>query len=164
MLGIEVEQQQDLIEDFAHKIHIGKQAQITDDFMIVARVESLILEKGMDDALKRTKAYIEAGADAIMIHSRKKEPDEIFEYCEHYQKLYNRVPLVVVPSSFNTVYESELADAGVNIVIYANHLLRSAYPAMFKTAQSILKNSRAHECEQECMSIRDILNLIPGTR
>lgn len=164
LLGEEVAQQQDTIEDFSSKIHAGKQAQITDDFMVVARIESLILGKGMEDALVRTRAYIEAGADAIMIHSRKTEPDEILEYCMRYRSLDRQVPLVAVPTSYNKISEDELTNAGINIVIYANHLLRSAYPAMYRVADSILKHGRCYECEEDCMSIDEILDLIPGTR
>lgn len=131
--------------------------------MIIARIESLILEKGMDDAIKRTKAYLDAGADGIMIHSRKNTPDEIYTFCREYKKIPNRKSLVVVPSTFNTVTEKELEEQGVNIVIYANHLLRSAYPAMMSTAKSILQHERSLECEESLMPIKDILSLIPGT-
>lgn len=164
LLGTEAGQQQDTIEAFSAKISAGKQARITSDFMIIARVESLILKMGMDDAIRRTRAYIESGADGIMIHSRQKSPAEVLEFCELYRKLEPRVPLIVVPSSYNTVLENELSDAGVNLVIYANHLLRSAYPGMLRTAESILTHGRAYESEQYCMSIDEILSLIPGTR
>ena len=164
LLAEEVVQQQDTVENFAHKIRIGKQSQITDDFMILARVESLILGKGMDDALVRTRAYIDAGADAIMIHSRKQEPDEILEYCRHYRSLDRKVTLVAVPTTYNTIFEDELINAGVKVVIYANHLLRAAYPAMLKVAMTILSNGRSYECDQGCMPISEILDLIPGTR
>ena len=164
LFGTEVPQAQDAIENFCNKIRVGKKAQITGDFMIIARIESFILEKGLDDALKRASAYIEAGADSMMIHSKKKEPEEIFEFCKQYNKLSNRVPLVVVPTSYNKVYEEELADAGVNIIIYANHMLRSAYPAMLRVAESILRHGRSSDCDEECMPIKEILNLIPGTR
>ena len=164
LFGIEVTQTQDTIENFCNKIRTGKKAQITSDFMVIARIESLILGKSLDDALKRTHAYIEAGADSIMIHSSKKEPEEIFKFCKQYNKLSNRVPLVVVPSSYNEVYEKDLADAGANIIIYANHMLRSAYPAMLRVAESILKHGRSFDCEDECMPINEILALIPGTR
>jgi 2-methylisocitrate lyase-like PEP mutase family enzyme len=138
--------------------------QVTDDFMIIARVESLILDVGMDDAVKRAKAYLNAGADGIMIHSRKKDPAEILEFCQHYAEFGKEKPLVVVPSSFNSITEDELAKAGVNIVIYANQLLRSAFPAMQETAKSILNHSRSLECDDKMMSIKDILELIPGTK
>lgn len=164
LFGTEVPQTQDSIENFCNKIRAGKEAQITDDFMITARIESLILENGLDDALKRAHDYIEAGADSIMIHSKKKEPKEIFEFCDKYNQLSNRVPLVVIPSSYNKVYEKDLADAGANIIIYANHMLRSAYPAMLRVAKSILNHGRSFDCEEECMSIKEILDLIPGTR
>jgi phosphoenolpyruvate phosphomutase len=162
LFGTDVEQNQDSIEDFSRKISEGKKAQVTDDFMIIARIESLILKAGMDDALKRAKAYIAAGADAIMIHSKEKSPDEIFTFCDAYGKFENRVPLVVVPSSYNHVTETELMERGANIVIYANHLIRSAYPAMLRTAQSILENERSYESDKELMSIKEILTLIPG--
>jgi len=162
LFGTEVEQEQDSIENFCQKITRGKQAQVTDDFMIIARIESLILKAGMEDALRRAHAYLEAGADGIMIHSKEKEPDEIFEFCREYRKFNKKAALVAVPTTYNRVSENELAEAGVNIVIYANHLLRSAYPAMVKTAQCILENERACESEDYCMPIKDILHLIPG--
>ena len=164
LFGNDVQQTQDTIENFCTKIQTGKKAQITEDIMIIARIESLILEKGLDDAITRAKAYLEAGADGIMIHSRKKDPTEIFEFCDAYRKIPDRKPLVVVPSSFNQVTEQELQDKGVNIVIYANQLLRAAYPAMKKVAESILTNHRSLECDSSLMKIKDILDLIPGTR
>lgn len=163
LLGNEVNQTQDDIKSFCRKIKIGKKAQATDDFMIFARVESLILDKGITDAILRSRAYLDAGADGILIHSRKDTPNEIFEFCELYNKIENRKILIVVPSSYNKVYESELISQNVNIVIYANHLLRSAYPAMLKTAKLILKNKRSFECDEDLLSINEILNLIPGT-
>jgi len=163
LFGNDVTQTQEEIHDFCLKIKMGKQAQLTRDFMIIARIESLILEKGMDDAVLRAKSYIAAGADGIMIHSRKKEPDEILEFCKIFNNFEERPWLVVVPSSYRQVSESELIKAGVNVVIYANHLLRSAYPAMKKTAESILLNERSLEAENNMMSISEILDLIPGT-
>jgi phosphoenolpyruvate phosphomutase len=162
LFGTDVAQTQDSIENFSYKIRLGKRAQVTQDFMIIARVESLILKKGMADAVKRAKAYIEAGADGIMIHSKEKSPNEILEFCRHYKKFKKRPPLVVVPSTYAQVTEKELEKAGANIVIYANQLLRSAYPAMKKVAETILKNGRAQEADQQCMSIKEILTLIPG--
>ena len=164
LFGTDVDQTQDSIENFSLKIKAGKSVLSTDDFMIIARIESLILEKGMEDALERAKSYIKAGADGIMIHSRKKEPDEILEFCLEYKKFQDKRPLVVVPSSFNSITEDELLDHGVNIVIYANHLLRSAYPSMIQTAQSILKHGRSLECDKDLMSIKEILEMIPGTK
>jgi phosphoenolpyruvate phosphomutase len=164
LLGTEVFQEQVDVNEFAHKISVGKKSQITEDFMVIARIESFILEKGLDDMLERAKIYIEAGADALMIHSFRKTPDEILSFCEAYKSFSNKVPLVAVPSSYNSIYEDELEKAGINIVIYANHLLRSAYPAMYKTAESILKHGRALEADSLCMPIKEILNLIPGTR
>lgn len=156
-------QTQDSIEEFSHKISSGKKAQVGSDFMIVARIESLILNKGMNDALKRAKAYIEAGADAIMIHSKEKTPDEIFTFCKEYKKFKRKVPIVVVPSTYSSVTEAELVEHGVKIVIYANHLLRSAYPAMVKTAENILENNGCGDAEKICMPIKEILTLIPGS-
>lgn len=164
LFGTDVHQQQATIEEFCDKIRAGKNAQVTDDFMIIARIESLILNKGLDDAVERAQAYIGACADGIMIHSRRENPDEILDFCAMYNRLDRKVPLVAVPSSYEQVTEAELEQAGVNIVIYANHLLRSAYPSMLNTAKSILENGRALECYDNCMSIKKILNLIPGTR
>ena len=164
LFGNDVAQNQDSIEGFCVKLRAGKAAQVTDDFMIVARIESLILDAGMDDAVARARAYIEAGADAIMIHSRHKDPAEIFEFCDIYGRFEHRVPLVAVPSSYNTVTEDELAARGVNIVIYANQLLRAAYPAMVNTARLILTHSRSSEADSELLSIKEILELIPGTK
>ncbi len=164
LFGTEVLQTQASIDDFCFKISTGKKALVTKNFMIIARIESLILKQGVDDAIKRAKAYIEAGADGIMIHSKEKDGREIFEFCELYGKFERKVPLIAVPSSYNHVYESELIKAGVNVVIYANHLLRSAYPAMVDVAKSILRHERSYEADDKCMSIKEILNLIPGTK
>lgn len=164
LFGTDVPQTQDTIEEFCDKIRAGKATQITDDFMIVARIESLILEAGMEDALERAAAYSAAGADAILIHSRQKTPDEIFEFCDRFRADEPRVPLIVVPSSYNQVTEEELVERGVNVVIYANHLLRAAYPAMVETAKSILASGRSKEIDSELLSIKDILELIPGTK
>ena len=161
LFGTDVEQTQDSIENFCEKIKAGKKALITDEFMIIARIESLILKQGMEDAINRAKAYIDAGADGIMIHSREKEPDEIFEFCEKFNEFAPNIPLVVVPTSFNQVYEEEFAKKGVNIVIYANHLIRSAYPSMMETATKILENERCKEVDDKCLPIKEILTLIP---
>jgi len=162
LFGTEVDQTQDSIENFQAKIAAGKGAQVTNDFMVISRIESLILNQGMDDALDRARAYVDAGADVIMIHSRQPQPDEIFEFCDHYHRSVSTVPLMVVPSSFNSVTEAEWVDRGVSIVTYANHMLRSAYPAMKKVAESILQHGRSLESEQDCMSIKEILELVPG--
>jgi len=162
LFGTDVLQAQDTIENFCHKIISGKKALVTDDFMVVARIESLILKQGMDDAVKRARAYVEAGADGIMIHSKEKMPDEILAFCEAYRQFPNKVPLVVVPTTYCQIEEKALIKAGADIVIYANHLIRSAYPAMVKAAETILKHERAYECEPMCMSIKDILSLMPG--
>ena len=160
LFGTEVSQTQATVEEFSEKISAGKKAQLTDDFMIIARIESLILEKGMEDALMRAKAFVKAGADGIMIHSRRKDPAEIIEFCDRFRAEDKATPLVVVPSSFNTVTEEELAAHGVNIVIYANQLTRSAFPAMQKTAEDILRYHRAKEADERLMPIKDIITLI----
>ena len=160
LFGTEVQQTQATIEEFSEKIRAGKEAQLTKDFMIIARIESLILEKGMEDALARAKAFVEAGADGIMIHSRKKDPAEIIEFCDKFRAEDSTTPIVVVPSSFNSITEEELADHGVNIVIYANQLTRAAFPAMKKTAEDILKHHRAMEVDDSLMSIKEIITLI----
>lgn len=160
LFGTEVEQTQDSIEAFSEKIRAGKRAQLTDDFMIIARIESLILERGMEDALKRAAAFTEAGADGIMIHSRKKDPAEILEFCDRFRASDKLTPIVVVPTSFNTITEEELAAHGVNIVIYANQLTRSAFPAMQKTAEDILRCHRAKEVDDRLMPIKEIITLI----
>lgn len=161
LFGTEVQQTQDSIENFCEKIKAGKRAQKTADFMICARIESLILERGMDDALERAFAFVGAGADAIMIHSRRKEPDEIFEFIEKFREKDKTTPIVLVPTSFNTVYEEEFKQRGANIIIYANQLTRTGFPAMQEAARTILENHRAKECDDKCMSIKDIITLIP---
>ncbi|PAF43920.1 phosphoenolpyruvate mutase [Helicobacter sp. 11S03491-1] len=164
LFGNEVAQQQDSIENFCLKISSGKKSQVTSDFMIIARIESLILEKGIEDAFIRAKAYIQAGADGIMIHSRQKNPNEIFEFLKIFRAYDAHTPVVLVPTSFNEITAKELGEAGGNIIIYANHLLRSAYPAMKNVAEGILKFDRSKEIEDKCMDIKEILNLIPGTK
>ncbi|MDF3003978.1 MAG: phosphoenolpyruvate phosphomutase [Oscillospiraceae bacterium] len=161
LFGNEVVQTQDSIEGFCKKISAGKKALKTKEFMLIARIESLILERGMTDALARARAYVEAGADAIMIHSRRKEPDEVFEFCAQFRSEDPKTPLVVVPTSFDTVTEEEFAEHGVNIVIYANQLTRSAVPAMMKTATTILKHRRAKEVDEFCVPFKDIIRMIP---
>lgn len=163
LLGNDVFQQQDSIKNFCKKIIAGKKSQQTEDFMLIARIESLILEKGIDDALKRAQAYINAGADGIMIHSRLKKPDEIFEFSKKYNKLKKRKPLIVVPTSFNKVSFDRFSKEGFNVVIYANHLIRAAYPSMKEVASEILKNKRTFEVENKILGISEILELIPGT-
>jgi len=160
LFGNEVQQTQDTIEEFSAKINAGKQAQLSDDFMIIARIESLILERGMDDALKRALSFRDAGADGIMIHSRKNTPDEVVEFCDKFRKEDADTPLVVVPSSYNSITERELSSHGINICIYANQLLRAAYPAMEEAAKSILFNHRAKEIDEKLMPIKQIITLI----
>jgi len=160
LFGTEVVQTQDTVENFCAKISAGKNVLKTKEFMLIARIESLILERGMEDALARAFAYVKAGADGIMIHSRRKEPDEVFEFCAKFRAMDKITPIVVVPTSFNSVTETEFAERGINIVIYANHLTRSAFPVMQKVAETILKNGRAKEADEMCMPIKDILTLI----
>lgn len=161
LFGNEVEQTQDSIGNFCEKISAAKRAQKTKDFMICARIESLILERGMADALERASAYVEAGADAVMIHSRRKNPQEIFEFIRQFRRKDCNTPLVVVPTSFNQVTEAEFKKQGVNLVIYANQLTRAGFPAMQKAAKLILENHRAKECDDICMPIHEIIRLIP---
>lgn len=164
LFGTEVKQTQDSIENFCHKIRMGKAAQITNDFMIIARCESLIAGQPMADALERSFAYVDAGADGIMIHSRNKSGDDIKEFCAKFREKHPFVPIIVVPTSYNHVKEDELISWGVNVVIYANHMLRAAYPAMCKCAETILENERSLETDPFCMPIKQILELIPGTK
>lgn len=161
LFGTGAQQKQASIEEFSEKIAAGKAALQTREFMIIARIESLILEQGMEDALTRAKAYVRAGADGIMIHSCKKEPDEILAFCDAFRHFDAKTPLVVVPTTYNQITEEELYQHGVSIIIYANHLIRSAFPAMKNTALSILENHRSKEASQNCMPIKEILTLIP---
>ncbi len=162
LFGTEVVQTQDSIENFSAKIRAGKKAQRTKEFMICARIESLILEQGMDDALTRAFAFADAGADAIMIHSRKKDPSEIQEFIEKFRAKDKTTPIVLVPTSFNSVTEEEWKERGANIIIYANQLMRAEVPAMQKAAEMILENHRAEECDAMLMPFKDIIRLIPA--
>jgi len=164
LFGTAVPQTQDSIEGFSNKIKAGKVAQITEDFMIIARVESLILGKTVKDSLERAFAYVTAGADGIMIHSKEKTGDDIKSFCEQFRENNKNTPIVVVPSTFNHITETEFENMGVNIVIYANHMLRASYPAMMDVAKSILANGRSWEANDRCMPIKEILELIPGTK
>ena len=164
LFGTDAIQTQDSIEGFSAKIRAGKQAQVTADFMIIARCESLIAGKSIEDALERCLAYVQAGADGIMIHSKHRTGEDIKEFCLRFREVEPNVPLVVVPTTYNHITEDELAEWGVNVVIYANHLLRAAYPAMVQCAESILTNGRSLEANDLCMPIKQILELIPGTK
>lgn len=164
LFGTDAVQTQDTIEGFCQKIKAGKEARVTQDFMIIARIESLIAGKPMSDALERAYAYVEAGADGIMIHSKNKSGEDIKEFCLTFRQRYAHVPIVVVPTTYDHIHESELRDWGVNVVIYANHMLRAAYPAMMQVARTILENERAQEVRDLCMPIKEILELIPGTK
>ena len=160
LFGTEVKQTQAPIEDFCTKISAGKKVQLTDDFMIIARIESLILERGMEDALTRAFAFRDASADGIMIHSRKKDPAEIYEFCDRFREKDTTTPIVVVPTSFNGATEEELASHGINIVIYANQLIRAAFPAMQETARGILRAHRALEVDEQLLPFKEIIRLI----
>lgn len=163
LLGLEAgDVTQDSVEHFSHKIKEGKKAQVTDDFMVIARIESLVLGKGMRDAIYRAECYLEAGADGILIHSRSKDGAEVLEFARKYRSLGIDAPLVVVPTAYSQIGESELTAAGASVVIYANHMLRSAYPAMVGAARSILEHGRSHECEEALMPVDDLLKLVPG--
>ncbi len=165
LFGTDAVQTQDSIEGFCSKIQAGKEAQITNDFMIIARCESLIAGKPVEDALERCHAYVTAGADGIMIHSKNKDGQDIKEFCQRFREVDNHTPIVAVPTTYGQFTEAELAEWGINIVIYANHMLRSAYPAMVKCAERILETTRCQEASEEyCMPIKQILNLIPGTK
>lgn len=165
LFGTDAVQTQDTIEGFCAKIKAGKEAQVTRDFMIIARCESLIAGKPVEDALERCHAYVAAGADGIMIHSKNKDGMDIKEFCQRFREVDNHTPIVAVPTTYAQFTEEELASWGINIVIYANHMLRSAYPAMVKCAERILETTRCLEASEEyCMPIKQILNLIPGTK
>ena len=165
LFGTDAVQTQDSIEGFCSKIQAGKEAQVTRDFMIIARCESLIAGKPVEDALERCHAYVAAGADGIMIHSKNKDGQDIKEFCQRFREVDNHTPIVAVPTTYGQFTEAELAEWGINIVIYANHMLRSAYPAMVKCAERILETTRCLEASEEyCMPIKQILNLIPGTK
>ena len=164
LFGTEAMQELADVEDFCHKISEGKKAQVTKDFMIIARLESLIAGHSVDEALERAFAYVKAGADGVMIHSKEKHGKDIKEFCERFRKEYEKVPIVLVPTTYNQFTEKELASWGANIIIYANHMLRASYPAMLKAAQTILEAERSLEVNDMCLSIKQILELIPGTK
>ena len=162
LFGNEVPQTLDDPHAFGEKITAGVQAKRNQDFMVIARIESLIVDMGLDDALKRAEIYLDAGADGIMIHSRKKEPHEVFAFAKEFNKWKTGKPLVLVPTAFNEVREEELHEHGARILIHANHILRASYPAMLRTAESILENGRTAEITSELMPISEILNFVPG--
>jgi len=164
LLGNDVAQTQEDPAAFCDKIRAGRAARVSDDFMVIARIESLILDRGLQDALKRAERYVGAGIDGIMIHSRQQNPDEVFAFAASFWSVFSDVPLVCVPTTYNTVTEEELAEHGFNIVIYANQMLRAAFPAMQKVALGILRHARSAEVDAELMSIKEILKLIPGTQ
>lgn len=159
LFGNDVFQEQEDIEVFSKKISHAVGAKKTEEFFVIARIESLILDKGIDDALIRAEAYLKAGSDGILIHSKSKSEKEVFKFIEKYKTVSNK-PLVVVPTTYNHIPFNEFENVGVNIVIYANHLLRSSYPAMSETANKILKFGRTYEFENKLMPIKEIINFI----
>ncbi len=163
LLGTDVPQTQATVEQFCEKIQAGIEGQKYNGMMIIARLESLILGKGVDDALMRAEAYVAAGAGAVMIHSKETEPDEVFAFTGQFRQTHPTIPIVVVPSSYNRVMDHELQAHGVKVIIYANHMLRASYKAMDKVARAILANGRTAEIEDDIISIKQILKLIPGT-
>lgn len=164
LFGTEAKQVLATEEEFCEKISAGKRAQVTKDFMIIARIEEIIAGYGVSEALKKAFAAVKAGADGIMIHSKEKSGMDIKEFCQKFRETYKNIPLVLVPTTYNQFTEKELASWGANIVIYANHMLRAAYPAMVKCAKTILENERSLETNDMCMPIKQILELIPGTK
>ena len=160
LFGTEVTQELSPISDFCEKIAAGKRAQVTNEFMIIARLESLIAGLPVEDALVRARAYTEAGADGVMIHSKEKSGEDIRAFCQAFRASFPAAPIVLVPTTYNQFSEAELAGWGANIVIYANHLLRASYPAMMNAARAILEHERALEADKLCMPIKEILNLI----
>ena len=164
LFGTDVQQTLASIPEFCEKISQGKKAQVTKDFMIVARLESLIAGFPVSDALERAGAYVRAGADGVMIHSKEKSGDDIKEFCQKFRAEYRDVPIILVPTTYNQFTETELHGWGANIVIYANHMLRASYPAMVQVATTILENERSKEADSLCMPIKQILELIPGTK
>ena len=164
LFGTAVPQKQDTIEGFCNKIKAGKRAQITQDFMIISRIESFILGKTIEDALERAEAYIESGTDGIMIHSKERSGEDIKAFCKRFRQQNTFTPLIVVPTTFNHIREDEFIELGVNVVIYANHMLRASYLAMSNVAEQILQQGRSLEASANCTPIKDILELIPGTK
>ena len=150
-------------KDFCNMIKEGKKAQITQDFMIIARIEEMLYGKNVDDAVKKAISCVMSGADAILIESNDSKGNNIKEFCEKFRKEYPNTPIAVIPSNFKELTEKEMAEWGVNIIIYENQMLRASYPAMKKCAETILKNQRSLEANNLCMPIKEILTLIPGT-
>jgi phosphoenolpyruvate phosphomutase len=162
LFGTEVNQDLAPIPEFAEKISAGKRAQVTKEFMIIARLESLIAGETVAEALERARAFVAAGADGIMIHSKEKFGDDIRDFCKKFRGEYKEIPLVLVPTTYSRFTEQELVSWGASIIIYANHMLRASYPAMLNVARSILEHERALEADKLCMPIKEIIELIPG--
>jgi phosphoenolpyruvate mutase len=163
LFGNQVKQIQATYKEFSKKIKASKKVT-SNKLMIISRIESLILGKPLSDAFLRAENYVDSGSDGIMIHSKDKSPYNVLKFADKFKKKFPNVPLVAVPSSYNSIKEHQLQNAGFNIVIYANHMLRASYPAMTRIALQILKNGRSYESEKSIMSIKDILKLIPGTK
>lgn len=164
LFGTEAKQVLATEEEFCEKISAGKRAQVTKDFMIIARIEEIIAGYSVDEALSKAFAAVRAGADGVMIHSKDKTGTDIKEFCQRFRKEYEKIPIVLVPTTYNQFKEKELAEWGANVIIYANHMLRSSYPAMKKCAETILEAERSLETDGMCMPIKEILELIPGTK
>lgn len=160
LFGTDAKQELENIDDFCEKIRAGQDAKINEEFMIIARMESLIAGWGQEEALKRARKSIEAGADAIMIHSKEKSPDEVLAFLKSYSEFETKVPVVTVPTTYNSITEEELYAAGSEIVIYANHMLRAAYPAMKEVAESILTHSRSQEADDGLLPVKTIITMI----
>ena len=162
LFGTEVTQELASIPEFSEKLSAGKKAQVTKEFMIIARLESLIAGMPVSDALERARAYVKAGADGVMIHSKEKSGEDIKEFCEKFHAEYGNIPIILVPTTYNQFTEKELVSWGAAIIIYANHMLRASYPAMMNAAKTILEKERSLEADKLCMPIKEILELIPG--
>ena len=164
LFGNEVIQHQEDVKVFQEKIKLINTIKVNDNFLCIARIESLILDKGLEDALHRASSYVDAGADMVLIHSRKKTPDEVFLFANEFKRDHPNIPLACIPTSFYTVTEGLLQDKGFNLSIYANHLIRASYKHMEKIAKSILTYQTSQYIEEDIESVKDILNLIPGTK
>ena len=164
LFGTEAKQVLATEEEFCEKISAGKRAQVTKDFMIIARIEEIIAGYSVNEAITKAFAAVKAGADGVMIHSKDKSGMDIKEFCAKFREVYKNIPIVLVPTTYNQFTEKELGEWGANIIIYANHMLRASYPAMKKCAETILQAERSLEVNDMCMPIKEILELIPGTK
>ncbi len=143
-------------KEFVAKILAAKEAKQNDAFMIIARIEALISGAGINEALKRATAYEKAGADAILIHSKQKTPKEVFEFVNEWD---GNVPIVVVPTTYNSVKISELIDHKIRMIIFANQTLRTAHLAMSKLLKEMLSSESISDVFQEMSNMEDIFKL-----